>query len=501
MVFSGCTANDSKMVAAARKETEASEKRNEQLKQQLSDTEVLQLSLQEQLQDLKGVMEKMSAHGDDESNTLGTTTAPSTPGITPADKMSKLFEAANLTPNTPGSDEISPDHPLHFSHLIHPILREDLTSVREFQEMLRISARSAPASRVSSGNYGSLNVLGLGSLTNNSTSSLPSLAKSPNSVGTNSPRDSVASAGMPNLKDEKFYKRALSEDIEPTLRLDIAPGLSWMARRTVLNSITAGSLVVEPNPPPPKFRGPVFPCSLCGESRKGDRYARKFRFKTSETEETRHPLCDWCLGRLRSTCDYISFLRMVAAGHWRAETEDEKKAAWEESVRLRERMFWARLGGGVVPAFIPMRESPRSPTFANGTGKLDVARKSEESQLSDKPLDSAVDMSEQPKEARKSEEDPFQSKEDERVKRVSIGKTVISNHAVPAESLTDEEEKKIEAEAEAQLQAEVRKSMELRTSEKLPLQHQRSASTPISPDPSPRKKEERLSLTIPGSFE
>jgi len=239
--------------------------------------------------------------------------------------------------------------------------------------MLKISARSsAPASRVSSGSYGSLNVLGLGSLTNNSSSSLPGTVKSPTNAGNNSPRDSIG-VGMPNLKDEKFYKRALAEDIEPTLRLDIAPGLSWMARRTVLNSITAGSLVVEPNPPSTsRFRSPVFPCSLCGEARRGDQYDRKYRFKPADTEESqKYPLCDWCLGRVRATCDYIGFLRMVAAGHWRAETEDEKKTAWEESVRLRERMFWTRVGGGVVPSFIPLRDSPRSPTFANGTQAIE----------------------------------------------------------------------------------------------------------------------------------
>ncbi|KAF2648296.1 Sec2p-domain-containing protein [Lophiostoma macrostomum CBS 122681] len=483
------------MVAAARKETEAAEKRNDQIKQQLADSELLQASLQEQLQDLKAVLERMGSDRDDtESNTLPTTTAPSTPGITPADKMSKLFEAANVTPNTPASDDITPDHPLHFSHLIHPVLRSDLPAFREFQEMFRINSRSAPASRVSSGNYGSLNVLGLGSLTNNSSASLPSMAKSPNS-NTGSP---VSLAGTPNLKDEKYYKRALSEDIEPTLRLDIAPGLSWMARRTVINSVTAGSLVVEPNPPPPKFRGPVFPCSLCGEARKGDQYARKFRFKSSETDETKHPLCDWCLSRLRATCDYIGFLRMVAAGHWRAETEEEKKNAWEESVRLRERMFWSRLGGGVVPSFVPMRESPRSPTFANG--KVDAARKSEESQVSDgKPLDSAVDMTEPVDKARKSEDDPFSSKEEDKTKRVSIGKTVLSEPSAPSEVLTQEEEKRIEEQAEAQLRNEVRKLEEINA--ELGARHQRSVSTPLSPEPTSRRKDERLSLTIPGSFE
>ena len=487
------------MVSAARRETEASERRNDQLKQQLGDAELLQGSLQEQLQDLKGVVERMSAL-DDENNTLPTTTAPSTPGITPADKMTKLFDAVNLTPTTPGSDEVTPDHPLHFTHLIHPVLRSDLISFREFQDMLKISSRSAPSSRVSSGNYGSLNVLGLGSLTNNSSSSLP-LSKTPNSTA-NSPRDSVASAGMPNMKDEKFYKRTLSEDIEPTLRLDIAPGLSWMARRTVLNSISAGSLVVEPSPPPPKFRGPVFPCALCGEARKDEKYARKFRFKVSDSDETRHPLCEWCLGRLRSTCDYIGFLRMIAAGHWRAETEDEKKTAWEESVRLRERMFWMRIGGGVVPSFMPTRGSPRSASFANT--KPDAARKSEESVMSDKPLDSAVDMTYIPRDIGKREDDPFRSKEDDIVKRVSIGKTVISNEGAPVQILDLDEERKIQAEAEAQLRAEVRQSMDVSPKEanRPTPSRSRSASTPSSPAGlAPRKKDERLSLTIPGAFE
>jgi hypothetical protein len=536
------------MVAAARKETEASEKRGEQLKQQLGDAEVLQHSLQDQLHDLKGVVEKMSSHGDDnESHILTATTAPSTPGIAPADKMSKLFEAMNLTPTTPGTDDISPDHPLHFSHLIHPVLRSDLAAFNEFQDMLKISARSsAPASRASSGNYSSLNVLGLGALTNSSTTSLPS--KSPTSA-TNSPRESVATAGMPNLKDEKFYKRALVEDIEPTLRLDIAPGLSWMARRTVLNSITSGSLVVEPNPAPSsKFRVPIFPCSLCGETRNGDQYARKFRFKPSDTEDSqRYPLCDWCLGRVRATCDYIGFLRMVAAGHWRAETEDEKKSAWEESVRLRERMFWTRVGGGVVPSFVPLRDGPRSPTFTNGDAKLDE-RMSEESAMSFEPRDitaggSAASMTNAP---RQSEEDPFQS--GDKVKRISIGKTMLSSHndasiseskiianleaetssaeghhdsgdvsvaAAPSiPSLSVEEEQEIEQQAEAQLQDEVKKSLDTTTAtaaseqeretdklEKPRLQRQRSFSNP-APATTSREKDDssnRLSLRIPGT--
>jgi hypothetical protein len=149
----------------------------------------------------------------------------------------------------------------------------------------------------------------------------------------------------------------LTEDIEPTLRLDIAPGLSWLARRSVLASMTDGSLVVEPTPSTATGRfGKVikpelYPCSLCGESRKDEEFLRTHRFRVSESDTTQvgYPLCKYCLGRVRSTCEFLGFLRIVKDGHWRADDEDAEKAAWEESVRLREQMFWSRIGGGVVP--------------------------------------------------------------------------------------------------------------------------------------------------------
>lgn len=56
---------------------------------------------------------------------------------------------------------------------------------------------------------------------------------------------------------------------------------------------------------------------------------------------------------------------MVKDGHWRADNEDHEKAAWEESVRLREQMFWSRIGGGVIPSVpapisVDMEKSPRN---------------------------------------------------------------------------------------------------------------------------------------------
>jgi hypothetical protein len=49
---------------------------------------------------------------------------------------------------------------------------------------------------------------------------------------------------------------------------------------------------------------------------------------------------------------------MVRDGLWKADCEEDQRAAWEESVRLRERMFWARLGGGVVPATSQCSRNP-----------------------------------------------------------------------------------------------------------------------------------------------
>ena len=167
------------------------------------------------------------------------------------------------------------------------------------------------------------------------------------------------------LKDTAFFKRALMEDIEPTLRLDSAPGLSWLKRREVLNDIIDGALVIEALPS--NSRQTNTGCTLCGENRPDATHVRTHRFRTSEVSAaTRYPLCMYCAARLRSVCDFLAFLRTVKEGHWKCETEEDEKNAWEESVKLREGMFWSRVGGGVVPAFastvVNSLKSPRSST-------------------------------------------------------------------------------------------------------------------------------------------
>lgn len=400
------------MVAAARKETEATERKNAQLRSQLNDTELLLASQQEQLHDLKGVMEKMSSERDETETMPHSSTAPSTPGIDTAGRMGHMFDNIPMSPNTPGFGDVAPDHPLRFTHLVTPVMRSDVQAYSDFADLLKSSrAATQSHSRNSSGV-----ILPNGHGSNGSNTSIPSASSSspiiPGSFSTavsSSPRDSPYAQNLPALKDNKFYKRCLVEDIDPTLRLDLAPGLSWLARRTVVGAITSGALMVEPFIPQSKFYGNAYACSLCGESRRSEAHARRHRFRTSEDETAqRYPLCEFCLGRLRATCDFLGFLRMVRDGLWRARTDDDVKGAWEESVRLREKMFWARLGGGVVPVASTREQSPPEvPREADGF--KDSGRDSEDSQTQSLSVPKV--------------EDPFQSRVHQ--KRVSIGTKVI----------------------------------------------------------------------------
>ena len=370
--------NIGQMVSAARKEArkdrEPIERRNEQLQARLNDAELLLASHQEQLAELKVNMQDMSKYRGELDIETNVSTAPTTPAMETQDNMNRIFDALNLSPTTPGGEDIPPAPPTSFTHLLHPVLRTDLAAFEDFRTLLEASRKSQPSSRVTSGTF---NGLGLGNLTTNppdrvpstgSTTSLsisnlyqssPSTPNLPTSANSSfSSRDAPVS-GTP-LKEMSFYKRTLTEDIEPTLRLDLAPGLSWLARRTVINSMCDGKLVVEPIPSTARLYHP--PCTLCGEQGRGESHVRTHRFRTSDSESAqRYPLCKYCLGRVRASCDFLGFLRMIKDGYWRTEGAHAEAIAWEESVRLRERMFWARIGGGVVPAFLRLREdTPRT---------------------------------------------------------------------------------------------------------------------------------------------
>ncbi|SMY29858.1 unnamed protein product [Zymoseptoria tritici ST99CH_1A5] len=346
-----------KMVAIARKNTEASEKRNAQLTAQLRDTELLLASQQEQLQDLKGTMERL------QDDALPEPSVPSTPITANA----AMFDS--LPMSSSALMDMTPEHPLFFTHILSPVLRNDTAAFADFQELLLLARRLGAHSRSNSSNNNNAanNVSSAGSMSSPNIPGAFSLSsnQSPSSIYGGS---TVAS--MPALKDSKFYKRALTEDIEPTLRLDLAPGLSFLSRRSVLSSLLQGTLVVEPYPQNKHY----FNCTLCGEQRRKEEYIRRHRFRMSEDDGVSKPLCDYCVSRLRSTCDFVSFLRMVRDGLWKCDNEHDQKAAWEESARLRERMFWSRLGGGVIPRL--QQNGHRAPSVNGSTAEPASERES-----------------------------------------------------------------------------------------------------------------------------
>lgn len=357
------------MVASARRDNGEMEQRNEQLKTQLKDAETLLASHQDQLRELKDMLQQNQLLEREPSETSVHPSNPGTPLIGPTGKSAGVSDHSSHAQNRQASSHVTPDHPLSFAHLISPILRTDLQGHEDFVAMLEAGRKAAPNSRVNSGNFAGLNVMGIGSLSNfrqstvakpthaatNSTSSLSTSTSAaphvPGSFNPSSPNEASSSPTIAStLKDQKFYKRALQEDIEPTLRLETAPGLSFFSKRNVVSSMVSGSLYVEPFGPSSRFWSATYSCALCGEERADEPYVRKHRFRTSDSDDApRHMVCDYCLSRLQATGDFVNFLRMVRSGLWKSETAEDIRLAWEECTKLREKMFWTRIGGGVVP--------------------------------------------------------------------------------------------------------------------------------------------------------
>ncbi|KAH8426414.1 guanine nucleotide exchange factor SEC2 [Aspergillus melleus] len=342
-----------KMVAAAKLEREAVEKKNEQLRSQVKDTESLLASHQEQLAELKSVLQGMNITKDDIDARTIMSTAPSSPtGPHQPLEITKNNGESSALPELTCHEELLPGPSSSFPQFIKSVCRTDVPAFEDFRDLFQLSTTaSKPPSRATSGSYTGLNVMSLASFGGGA---FGSSASSPAKSQTHSPNGSLSSpqpsvSHIP-LKETRFYKRVLNEDIEPTLRLDAAPGISWLTRRSVLSGICEGSLLVEPVPP--ATRKYEFPCSLCGERRSGDVNERTHRFRTSDSETAqRYPLCALCLEKVRSACEFTGYLRLILDGHIRAGDAEEEKEFWEETIRLRERMFWSRVGAGIVPIF------------------------------------------------------------------------------------------------------------------------------------------------------
>ena len=132
-------------------------------------------------------------------------------------------------------------------------------------------------------------------------------------------------------------------------------------------------MVVEPIPESHRnLYGRYTSCAMCGESRKEDENPRTHRLRVNEGEgATKWSLCLLCLEKVRGAGDLVSYVRMIRDGVVKCNDKDEEFEAWEELVRLRERMFWARMAAGVVPAFLcSEKNSPAVPESSELQGEI-----------------------------------------------------------------------------------------------------------------------------------
>lgn len=497
----------------ARREQEIVHRKNDLLRSQLADTEGLLKSQQEQLAELKRVMEQMQADRDDQT----ATTTPSSPGYSKFDAQEDDTPTSDIGSQSGLSDLITPSYPTSFTHLLQPVLRNDISAYQDFSNLCETSRRVA--SRPPSGTHSSLGLGLMGSSASVASIGIPSTAStaslssvgSPAASSTFSPatpntpasgHSSMSAAPMmpiPPLKETKFYKRVLVEDVEPTLRLDVAPGLSWLARRSVVTAMSEGSLVVEPVPTTGTYallsKPQLYPCSLCGENRKDDQYLRRYRFRTSESSSAqRYPLCRYCLNRVRATCDFLGFLRIVKDGHWRTDDDDAEKAAWEESVRLRENMFWTRIGGGVRPIAQGFQNHSHSMMDRSPRQSRDVKRPVE---ISVEPI-MPINQADEPKEIKPEEDaDDFATPREELTPGVPP-----SEGPEPDDTPDDDKSVVINVQAPESTETEMLQAND----EKIPdpprtpppTDNNRLSTQSLTPKSSECDK--RITVTIPGAF-
>ena len=397
------------MVASANIERDKVEKKNQQLRDQIKDGEALINSQQEQLAELKTLMQQITSDYRKDLDSPRVSLPPQSPGVARADSdLARLLEAMNLTPSPADTAGVVPSPSTSLTHLIKPLCRTDIPAYDDFRSLLQTSTfrshnPSHAPSRAGSGSYSGLTNLGLGSTSNNSNSNLAQTAQPATSKLANSP--SLPGSFSPNpdqrgpvpLKDTRFFKRLMAEDVEPTLRLDLSPTISWLNRRSIISALADSSLIVEPIPEASmKLYGKYTSCALCGDSRKEGQNPRTHAMRVREGEgATKWSICKLCLEKVPELWGILlPTWRMVREGVVKCGDRKEEEEAWEELVRMRERLFWARMAGGVVPAFLPSnknspvaavpeqsQDDPKSPEPTSGSGfhtPLDQSRRGSE---------------------------------------------------------------------------------------------------------------------------
>lgn len=166
-----------------------------------------------------------------------------------------------------------------------------------------------------------------------------------------------------SASESKLLRRLVNDEIQPVLRIDNAPGIGWLAKKSLLQQMIDGLVVLEPlsgvnetyqmgyrtasgttpqlnkadpngkeshlfnypaNSPPVAVHGP---CALCGENRDDIiEHARMHVLKVQSKAEdgtlsvtNSYSLCFCCVNKVRQTCQVFAFLRTLKLGTWHLE--------------------------------------------------------------------------------------------------------------------------------------------------------------------------------------
>jgi hypothetical protein len=289
-----------RMVAVEKYARSVAEGKSQSLEERLRDTEGLMSAQAVQLRDLGGKLEAAEQERDRlrslaEGDALEKTAAAS---AGPEDRKAVIHHRNNSSIYSVGSMPLSPPFqprpPFDMSHPL-PSLMTDILPFHEFVSFvkylrhLRVQTLSATHHHPpSSPSKQSASATEFYSVNGNS-------SNYNNNTHPPTPEQLAALHALAPLSthvSQPFVKRSIEEDSDPTMRLDIAPGLNWLSRREVGKAVIEGSLVIEP-----AFGSTASAaagqgrCALCGISVFGEVSAPMVREET-----TRQSMRKWVGG-------------------------------------------------------------------------------------------------------------------------------------------------------------------------------------------------------------
>ncbi|SMN19866.1 similar to Saccharomyces cerevisiae YNL272C SEC2 Guanyl-nucleotide exchange factor for the small G-protein Sec4p [Maudiozyma saulgeensis] len=205
--------------------------------------------------------------------------------------------------------------------------------------------------------------------------------------------------------ESKLLRRLINDEVQPVLRIDNAPGVGWLAKKSLMQKMIDGLVILEPlsgvnetyqigyrnadgntskplkqdanskeshmfnypaNSPPVAVHGP---CAFCGESRDdiiehARMHVLKVQSKADDgtlTVTSTYSLCYSCVNKVRQTGQIFAFLRSLKLGTWHLE---------RVTLKTIEKGDWNKMGNvqKVGKPVVPLDKKSKRMSFMEGLG-------------------------------------------------------------------------------------------------------------------------------------